>query len=422
MISVNYLKNEKLDSTQDSLGAKEYYQKEQSLITKLGELIESKPEEQSSILEAIRTNIASNYQYNHQSVPFELFQNADDSVVELEDMSCQLEQRFRLSWNETTLTVTHWGRPINWFRYGDFSADEGRERGFDHDLKKMLVLNSGSNKDEKVTGKFGLGFKSVFLICQQPRILSGHPTILSKQLGFQIIAGLLPIPLPDSYRTKLLASLRNQTPDNYPVGTLIELAIDDGYTPNDIVDSFKKVVGVLLVFAKRIKNCELYSKNDNHSVTWQPKEIIKEVYVGNLKLDIEQDEPSTVLVIQNQNKEGILMRLGSKGIEKLPEHIPDIWVTAPLKESMGFHFALNGRFDIDIGRAQLALNYENNHEVTQRLCEFIGQKLCELFKKSQESDFNFNEKLGLSTELSNYDFWYSTWKLLGDSFISNHKS
>jgi len=413
---------EKLDSPQDSLGAKEYYQKEQSLITKLGELIESKPEEQSSILEAIRTNIASNYQYNHQSVPFELFQNADDSVVELEDMSCQLEQRFRLSWNETTLTVTHWGRPINWFRYGDFSADEGRERGFDHDLKKMLVLNSGSNKDEKVTGKFGLGFKSVFLICQQPRILSGHPTILSKQLGFQIIAGLLPIPLPDSYRTKLLASLRNQTPDNYPVGTLIELAIDDGYTPNDIVDSFKKVVGVLLVFAKRIKNCELYSKNDNHSVTWQPKEIIKEVYVGNLKLDIEQDEPSTVLVIQNQNKEGILMRLGSKGIEKLPEHIPDIWVTAPLKESMGFHFALNGRFDIDIGRAQLALNYENNHEVTQRLCEFIGQKLCELFKKSQESDFNFNEKLGLSTELSNYDFWYSTWKLLGDSFISNHKS
>ncbi len=414
---------EKLDSPQDSLDAKAYYQKEQSLITKLGELIESKQEEQNSILEAIRTKIASNYQYNHQSVPFELFQNADDSVVELEEMSCQLEQsqRFTLSWNDTTLTVTHWGRPINLFRYRDFSADEGRERGFDHDLKKMLVLNSGSDKNEKVTGKFGLGFKSVFLICKQPRILSGHPTILSKQLGFQIIAGLLPIPLPDEERTKLLTSLRNKTPDNSPVGTLIELAIDDG-TPNDIVDSFKKVVAVLLVFAKRIKNCDLDSKSGNHSVTWQPEEIIKEVYVGDLKLDIEQDEPSTVLVIQNQNKEGILMRLGSQGVEKLPEHIPDIWVTTPLKESMGFHFALNGRFDIDIGRAQLALHSENNQEVTKRLCGFIGQKLCDLFKKSQESDFNFNEKLGLSAELSNYDFWYSMWKLLGDSGIKNNES
>jgi hypothetical protein len=51
------------------------------------------------------------------------------------------------------------------------------------------------------------------------------------------------------------------------------------------------------------------------------------------------------------------------------------------------------------------LNSENNQEVTKRLCGFIGQKLCDLFKKSQESDFNFNEKLGLSAELSNYDFW-----------------
>jgi hypothetical protein len=414
---------ERLDFSQDSLVVEEYYQKEQSLITKLGELIETKSEEQTSILEAIKTTISSNYQYHPQSVPFELFQNADDAVVELEEMSCQLEQSLRLvlSWDETTLTVMHWGRAINWFHYGNYSADEGKKRGFDTDLKKMLVLNS-SDKGEKVTGKFGLGFKSVFLICQQPRILSGHPTISCKQLGFQIIAGMLPVPLADENRTKLVTTLQNQTPDNSPVGTIIELALDKGYTPNDIVDSFKTVVGVLLTFSKRIKRCDFNSPTGNHSVIWQPTEILEGIFIGYLKLKTEQDEPSTVLLIQNPEKEGIIMLLGSQGVEKLPEHIPDIWVTTPLKESMGFPFAINGRFEIDIGRAQLAPHSNNNVEITKNLCRFVGQKLGDLFEKHQEPAFKFNEKLGLATDLSDYDFWYSMWEILGDSWIKNHPS
>jgi len=412
---------ERLDSPQNSLGVQEFNDKKQSLITKIAEVIETQVEEQSSILEAIKTTISSNYQYHPESVPFELFQNADDAVVELEEMSCQLEQsqHFVLSWDERTLTVLHWGRPINLFRYGNYSGDEGKKRGFDTDLTKMLVLNS-STKGEKVTGKFGLGFKSVFLICQQPCILSGHPTISSKQLGFQIIAGFLPKPLDDEKRRKLLDTLQSKTSDNLPVGTLFELAIDKGYTPNHIVDSFKNVVGVLLAFSKRIKSCELCYPSGHHSVIWQPTEILEGIYIGHLKLKPEQDEQSSILLIQNSEREGILMVLGSQGVEKLPEPIPDIWVTAPLKESMGFHFAINGPFDIDIGRAQLAPNSNHNIEIARNLGHFVGQKLCELFQKHQESVFNFNEKLGLSSDLSDYDFWYSMWEILGKSGIKNH--
>jgi hypothetical protein len=407
-----------LESPQNRLADKD--DKKQSLITQIAEVIENQVEEQSAILEAIKTKISSNYQYHPESVPFELFQNADDAVVELEEMSCQLEQsqHFVLSWDERRLTVIHWGRPINWFRYGHYSGEEGKKRGFDTDLKKMLVLNS-STKGEKVTGKFGLGFKSVFLICQKPRILSGHPTISSKQLGFQIMAGFLPKALNDEERRQLVDTLQSKTPNHLPVGTLFELALDKAYTPNHIVDSFQQVVGVLLAFSKRIKSCELGYPSGHHSVIWQPTEIIEGIYIGHLKLKYEQDEPNTILLIQNPEREGILIVLGSQGVERLPEQIPDIWVTAPLKESMGFHFALNGRFEIDIGRAQLAPNSNHNREIARNIAHFVGQKLCDLFQKHQESAFNFNDKLGLSSDLSDYDFWYSIWKILGESGSQN---
>jgi len=397
---------------------------QENLLNNFNDLIRNKPEERVSILEAIKTTISSNHHYNHQSIPFELFQNADDSVVELEEMSRGLlpqSQRFVLSWDNTTLTLMHWGRSINQFRYGNFSDSKGRERGFDRDLGKMLVINSGSDKREGTTGQFGLGFKSVFLICQQPIILSGHPTIVSKQLGFQIIAGMLPVPLSDEKRTKLLATLKEQTPNNSPVGTIIKLAIDKGYHPKDIVDSFKQVVGILLAFSKRIKHCELLdSHNHTHSiVSWEPKPILDGISVGKLKLEVKSDEASTVLLIQNPEKQGILMRLGSQGVEPLPKHIPNIWVTTPLKESesMGFHFALNGRFEVSTGRTRLA-DSDKNRETIEDISHFVGQKLCDLFKNSQAPDFNFKQ-LGFATEISDYDFWHSIWKILGENWLKN---
>lgn len=71
---------------------------------KLKELLEKDPETQRLILEAVRENI-KHYQYNPQSIPFELFQNADDAVVELAEMMGDdpLEPdatRFVVSWDK----------------------------------------------------------------------------------------------------------------------------------------------------------------------------------------------------------------------------------------------------------------------------------------------------------------------------------
>ena len=73
----------------------------------------------------------------------------------------------------------------------------GLERGYDQDLQKMLTLNfsdKGVNPNDRpaiVTGRFGLGFKSVFFVSEQPEVISGR-------LAFEIRGGFFPVALCQS--------------------------------------------------------------------------------------------------------------------------------------------------------------------------------------------------------------------------------
>ena len=156
-------------------------------------LVEQDAEAQSFILQSVRDKVRQ-YQYRRQAIPFELFQNADDAVVELADMAAgeawEPDQApFVVAWTRQSMDFVHWGRPINEFRHGAFHGQEGRARGYDRDLEKMLILSYSDKVIEQetmpITGKFGLGFKSVFLVSDTPQILSGR-------LGFAVAAGLYP--------------------------------------------------------------------------------------------------------------------------------------------------------------------------------------------------------------------------------------
>ena len=131
-----------------------------------------------------------------QSVPFELFQNADDAVLELEEMGeshGSEGKKFVVNVERDTLTFLHWGRPINYFR-SDPQYPDKNQLGFHRDLKKMLAFRSEKNYassatgNEERTGMFGLGFKSVHLLTTEPLILSGR-------LGFKIEGGRIPTEL-----------------------------------------------------------------------------------------------------------------------------------------------------------------------------------------------------------------------------------
>jgi hypothetical protein len=89
--------------------------------------------------------------------------------------------RFVMQSSDRTIRFAHWGRPINYAgRLASYKAE------FANDLERMLMLGaSAKDEDEGVTGKFGLGFKSVLLASSTPRIWSGD-------LCFDVVAGCLP--------------------------------------------------------------------------------------------------------------------------------------------------------------------------------------------------------------------------------------
>ena len=76
-------------------------------------LIETEEDVASSILEAVRKKIGQgHYGYDVSSIPFELFQNADDSLAELKKMLGNLPPErlcYVLAWDANRLTMMHFG-------------------------------------------------------------------------------------------------------------------------------------------------------------------------------------------------------------------------------------------------------------------------------------------------------------------------
>jgi hypothetical protein len=359
------------------------------------------------------------FQYTTASIPFELFQNADDAVVELaaikaypnapveiyEDVIPDHIKRFLVIQKKDSLTIVHWGRPVNAVGSVGFP---GRERGFHQDLEKMLVLSSSDkSEDGKVTGKFGLGFKSVLLASDRPKLMSGR-------LSAEIIAGLCPIPLHNSVR---LRSTLNElsSVDRRWQGTLIELPLM-GEISNEIMASFSQLAGIMTIFSKQIRRIDI--QGDRNQVwNWRPERIpISDsacIEIGELPLPDDMYQKGLSLYFRLPGG-GILVALGPEGFRVLPAKLPAVWVVAPTKESEGLGFAINCFFDLDAGRARLAGNSTVNKQKALDLGRSFGHALRKLYTLTQEQWGELKTKLRFEQYLSVYGFWSTFWKVMSE--------
>ena len=134
------------------------------------------------------------YGYDQFSVFAELLQNAEDAYIQSETLGLARPDpayiRFsflKQTSGEEVLRVEHAGRPFNCYRHGS-----RKEETYKKDVEGVL-RSAGSFKPQsqlqhaelKTIGKFGLGFKSVLLLTERPRIHSG-------QWHFEIEAGCMP--------------------------------------------------------------------------------------------------------------------------------------------------------------------------------------------------------------------------------------
>src|ERR1041384_898058 len=120
------------------------------------------------------------YGYDEFSIFAELTQNAEDAyaqrvVLEMDPVEQKsLTFSYSIQEDNRVLTVEHWGRPFNHWIHGAKS-----EPKFKRDVERVLSSagsfkrSAGENRQVSVVGRFGLGFKSVYLITSEPIIYSG---------------------------------------------------------------------------------------------------------------------------------------------------------------------------------------------------------------------------------------------------------
>ena len=369
-------------------------------------LIENKAAAQREILDAICRKIRTDYQYGPDRVLFELFQNADDAVAQGAQLDGRANVgspasacRFVAGIERDCVWVAHWGRNVNECQVNTVDM---RDRGFDRDLENMLVFSTSEKVTGDVTGKFGLGFKSVFLLSPCPRFRSGR-------LAVEILGGVLPRLLTEKAATELDSRLAAAGGAQQDRGTLLLLPGVPQDQAQHVVDEFAACAPILAAFALSIRSVEIKTVDKG----WTEHFVWDARCFGGVEWSTRQDPDGTSeahLLSPAGGRAGLLLATRRGLIDALPARVPTIWCTAPTGERYELGFALNGRFELDVGRAQIARAVERNGETARSMGEVLGQALVSLFDA-----LGTGEDVALpwcSGPVREYEFWDSFWNVV----------
>lgn len=374
----------------------------EQLINDVEKMIKNDKEVQKSLLQSVRKKIDV-FQYGPDSVLFELFQNADDAVTELKEKMGITPERndFVVNFqNNSLMRIMHWGREINRNRGRNLTSEQGQDLGYDRDLEKMLILNASDKADEEnfVTGKFGLGFKSVFLVTDKPKILSGR-------LCFCIVGGIYPKFLKKNGYIRL-----KQYMGDTRCGTVFELPLN--CAKSDVLNRFQQLAHILVIFSRSIRQICI----DDRTTAWsesaiRPFENIPEISVGSISpLSGGQMEPALLFDFKEEGK--LLFLMNPEGFNIFPKNsIPSIWVTNPTREYANLGFLINADFDLDIGRSRLPANSQRNTEKARKIGQKFKEVFTALYDESEKDWTGFCERLKINPK-GKYEFWHSVFEVL----------
>ena len=375
------------------------------VLSNIQQLIENNDELKSVILDSVRHEIGYHSQYFPDSVPFELFQNADDAIGEKILMEgCDPEAfanpTYKVKFDQETnsLDFFHWGREINYCKVG-YAEGEGR---YERDLEKMVSLNI-SDKSGTSTGKFGLGFKSCLLICDEPEIYSGD-------ISFNIQAGILPTLSPS---VKVLENVVESHVSKGALPTLTRLKLTSEYQSrqDEIIARFKQSAGILCVFSKYITSIEI----DNEIIQWTRKPIskVEGLYIGETKMPSGGKLKSQKILHFQCEKGQFIFQLRRDGFISLEDSkLSKFWVLNPLQEDLPAGFIVESDFQVDIGRSQLAKNNNANISVMAEMGRNLASMLTSLYLWSQEDWDGCKLTFGFGEQLTIEKFWSSLWNVL----------
>jgi hypothetical protein len=372
----------------------------------LVQLVEADAEVQRFLLDQVRRKLGE-YQYGIDRVLWELAQNADDAAVQLQEMlavngsDSRAARRLRVEVTERRVRVTHWGRQINQHALAGFRA--GRDRGWDLDLLNMMVLNTSDKSAEHgTTGRFGLGFKSVYLVSDRPRVGSG-------QLSFEVVAGMLPTHLEET-------PIRDDEWAGNEPPTVFELDLRPCELRAPLLDDLLAFGGLVTVFSKAIRELQLVLDSRHLVARWEPVPVprVAGLEVGTVPVALGGHERTRLLVMRD-GPVTVALLIADGRIQHPPDNAPSIWCTAPTKESWPLGMVINGPVAVDTGRSRVALDRPETRDVFKTAGRLLAETLSGLADAMEADWETMARALGFPQERSEdvfRAFWRSVWDVL----------
>jgi hypothetical protein len=378
----------------------------------LSKLMTSDPQVQDAILNGIRKQVEK-YQYKVSSIPFEILQNADDAVTELQSLMradatvahpCEHVGRFVMEIVDSTVRFLHWGRPVNYMGHG-----ESRNESYGEDLQRMLVL-AASDKDETtgLTGKFGLGFKSVLLATDAPCLLSGD-------LKAKIVGGCLPKQWSDAKgATDLLQQHRLSDAPGLR-GTVVEFKLDHIEKRSQVLDRFAALAGLQCVFNKEIRSIQINETLHQWIPTLLGDDFLN-IEIGLVRLPEKRGLNSSRLLNFRMDNGCLALKLGSRGFVRFQENVdhfpPGVWVTAPTREPAANGLILNSQFELDTGRGGLphGEGSRSNLVMAERLGSIAADLVAQATLRSRNNWEQTRAQLQLAKDVTPSEFWATFWE------------
>lgn len=357
----------------------------------------------AELLSAVRGKIGD-FGYSASRVLFELFQNADDAYRQYDGAATDACFRVELlSGDSGGFRVVHWGRPIN---HMGRDAEEGRRLGHDRDLLNMLLMNfSEKRPGDHLTGKFGLGFKSVHVLSDSVGIASGWNRL-------RTIGGFLPAPWPEGAEigeNRKRSDGRKATVIDVPFST--ETA-DKGA---EAVAAFRAAMTWLPAFARTIRRVEIEGSAPV-SVDCGFSPLLNESAIHIVSISGPNRERA--LRFDLSGGYGLLLRIDAAGPRAFPDDLRRLWNLAPLEEEVRSGWLLNGPFAVDPGRTGLAGSINDRQEKFRTLGQTLGDRLLKLHDLADADWCQFAESLDLDTSrTAAWDiFWSHLFDVLAPDF------
>jgi hypothetical protein len=314
-------------------------------------------------IEARRDQIRG-YGYDEFAIFAELVQNAEDAYAQREPLclpdppSRSVTFSYASDHGGRTLTASHYGRPFNMWRNGARHFENYR-----HDVEGVLK-SAGSFKPHakdgcgRPIGRFGLGFKSVYLVTDAPRIHSGD-------WHFEITAGCIPkeLPVPAGYAKDLTKIVLPLTPD------VVEQSDGKSGRYANLVPFLRQIAEL----------CVQHSDGSSLSLRVTTKGVLRtsdEHMVDLVEIAGAQHTPEgsiRILRVRHPDHEGQLgVLLASDGLPVAWTEVfdSDVFAMLPLRVKLGCGVGVSNLFEVQSGRTHLidpAANKSRISEVAQSL-------------------------------------------------------